>query len=58
MTAQPTPKNSLPIKIVTERNFIDWLQSQQMSLAFTIYQSSRLMLLGANSQGQMSVFDW
>jgi len=36
---------------------IDWLQSQQMSLAFTTYQSSRLILLGVNPQGQMSGFE-
>ncbi|MHC5731640.1 MAG: DUF4915 domain-containing protein, partial [Nostoc sp.] len=36
---------------------IDWLQSQQISLAFSTYQSSRLMLLGVNTYGQLSGFE-
>jgi hypothetical protein len=60
MNAQPSTPNtnqSIPVEIIASRNFIDWLQSQQISLAFTTYQSSRLMFLGVNSQGGMSGFE-
>ncbi|MEH2012187.1 hypothetical protein [Nostoc sp.] len=46
MIRQSTAKASLPVEILASRYFIDWLQSQQISLAFSTYQSSRLMLLG------------
>ncbi|MEH2121422.1 hypothetical protein [Nostoc sp.] len=49
MIRQSTAKASLPVEILASRYFIDWLQSQQISLAFSTYQSSRLMLLGVNA---------
>ena len=60
MILQPSNTNSnpsLPVEIIASRHFIDWLQSQQISLAFTTYQSSRLMFLGVNSQGGISGFE-
>lgn len=57
MLLQSTAKAALPVDILTSRYFIDWLQSQQISLAFTTYQSSRLMLLGVNTHGQLSGFE-
>ena len=57
MIVQSTAKASLPVEIVASRHFVEWLQSQQVSLAFTTYQSSRLMLLGVNAHGQMSGFE-
>ncbi|BAQ65000.1 TIGR03032 family protein [Geminocystis sp. NIES-3709] len=47
----------ITITIVASRNFIDWLQSQQISLSFTTYQSSRLMFLGVNNEGGISGFE-
>ncbi|TRU68196.1 MAG: hypothetical protein EWV55_11220 [Microcystis viridis Mv_BB_P_19951000_S69] len=51
MIAQPSNSNtnqSIPVKIIASRNFIDCLESQQISLAFTTYQSSQLMFLEVN----------
>ena len=47
----------LPLEIVASRYFTEWLQSQQISLAFTTYQSSRLMFLGLNHHGAISGFE-
>jgi hypothetical protein len=44
----PNTNQSIPVKIIASRNFIDWLESQQISLAFTTYQSSQLMFLEVN----------
>ncbi|MBC1196338.1 hypothetical protein H0901_14005 [Microcystis aeruginosa BLCCF158] len=44
----PNTNQSIPVEIIASRNFIDWLESQQISLAFTTYQSSQLMFLGVN----------
>ncbi|MBN3957411.1 TIGR03032 family protein [Nostoc sp. NMS8] len=57
MIVQSTAKTALPVEILASRHFIDWLQSQQISLAFSTYQSSRLMLLGVNAHGQLSGFE-
>ncbi|MHC5825373.1 MAG: DUF4915 domain-containing protein, partial [Nostoc sp.] len=57
MILQSTPKATLPVEILVSRYFINWLQSQQISLAFSTYQSSRLMLLGVNAYGQLSGFE-
>ncbi len=48
---QPTPSLS------SDRKFVSWLQQQQISLAFTTYQTSWLCLLGINPEnGQFSAF--
>ncbi|WP_250635687.1 DUF4915 domain-containing protein [Nostoc piscinale] len=48
---------ALPVEILASRHFIDWLELQQISLAFTTYQSSRLMLLGVDNRHQLSGFE-
>ncbi|WP_445635254.1 protein O-GlcNAc transferase [Nostoc sp. DSM 114161] len=57
MLQKSTTKACLPIETLASRHFIDWLQIQQISLAFTTYQSSRLMLLGTNARGELSGFE-
>lgn len=49
-------QNSQP-QITASRYFINWLQTAQISLAFTTYQTSRLLLLGVNPQGGFSGFE-
>ncbi len=44
-------------QITASRNFIDWLQAEKISLAFTTYQTSRLLLLGVKPQGGFSGFE-
>ncbi|MEO1374142.1 MAG: TIGR03032 family protein [Cyanobacteria bacterium J06635_10] len=59
MIQTPTKKkiDSLPIEVTHSRNFISWLQQQQISIALTTYQSSRLMLIGINDEGTFSGFE-
>jgi len=55
--SQSNPHPALPVEISADRNFIDWLLAEQISLAFSTYQSSRLMLLGVDFQGALSGFE-
>lgn len=44
--------------ITADRQFVPWLAQEQISIACTTYQTSRLMLLGANSdKGSISGFE-
>lgn len=45
------------IQISHSRNFLSWLRSQDISLALTTYQTSRLMLVGVNNEGKFSGFE-
>ncbi|MCL1467097.1 TIGR03032 family protein [Argonema galeatum] len=56
---QPLPVStpSPPQEIFCSRQFVEWLQSEQISLGFTTYQTSRLILAGVNPQGQLSGFE-
>ena len=49
------PQTSAPLKMNASRGFIDWLLAQNISLAFTTYQSSRLFLLGVKPDGRLGV---
>ncbi|MEW6499589.1 MAG: DUF4915 domain-containing protein, partial [Cyanobacteriota bacterium] len=51
--SEPSPA----LKITCSRHFQDWLHSQQISLAFTTYQSNRLFLVGLKPDGQLSAFN-
>jgi uncharacterized protein (TIGR03032 family) len=49
----PTPERQLqPVQISCSRGFSGWLQRNNVSLAFTSYQTGRLYLVGVNAQGQ------
>jgi len=39
------------------RFFLDWLSEQQVSLAFTTYQTGKLFLVGRKPGGALSVFE-
>jgi uncharacterized protein (TIGR03032 family) len=54
-SASPSPHPAL--EVYASRHFIDWLVEQQISLALTTYQSSRLMLLGVNPEGRISGYE-
>ena len=54
---QSIPQPSIALDILPSSYFIDWLRSHSLSLALTTYRSSRLMLLGVNSLGQISGFE-
>lgn len=53
--SNPTPSSNL--EITASRDFIDWLQDQKISIAFSTYQTSRLLLLGVGIEGKLSGFE-
>lgn len=46
-----------PLEIFTSRQFLSWLREEGLSLALTTYQIGKLILLGSNPRGELSVFD-
>ena len=53
-TAQTTPPS---FKIYTSPDFPDWLAEQDVSLAFTTYDTGKLFLAGRNPDNQLAVFE-
>ena len=52
-SAPPAPPAApQPVQISCTRGFPDWLLRNNVSLAFTSYQTGRLYLVGVNPQGQ------
>ena len=51
MPSQSPPTSSLAI--TGSSHFTEWLQAQQLSLAFTTYQTNRLCFIGSHSNGQL-----
>jgi uncharacterized protein (TIGR03032 family) len=45
------------LEIMTSRGFNAWLVSQRASLAVTTYQAGKILFLGVNQQGKLSVFE-
>jgi uncharacterized protein (TIGR03032 family) len=45
------------LEIMGSRQFNSWLAEQNMSLAFTTYQSGKLFLIGMQPNGRLSVFE-
>jgi uncharacterized protein (TIGR03032 family) len=45
------------LKLAHSSSFNYWLNSQNISLALTTYQTNRLMLLGINDRGECSMFE-
>ena len=52
-TAEATP----PLQIYCSRHFMEWQLEQQLSIALTTYQTSRLLFLGLNPEGGLSGFE-
>jgi uncharacterized protein (TIGR03032 family) len=49
--------NPSSLEIFASRHFVEWLSEQQLSIALTTYQTSRLILLGATPEGRISGFE-
>lgn len=49
--------HSSSAKLLCSRHFPLWLKEHNISLAITTYQTSRLILLGVNTQGNLSGFE-
>jgi uncharacterized protein (TIGR03032 family) len=45
------------LEVTCSRYFAAWLAEQQVSLAFTTYQTGKLFLLGRHATGQLAVFE-
>ena len=45
------------LELLPSRQFPDWLGEQQLSLAVTTYQAGKLMLIGLQPNGRLSVFE-
>ncbi|MGK7894580.1 MAG: DUF4915 domain-containing protein [Xenococcus sp. (in: cyanobacteria)] len=56
MSQIPTTKANA-LEISCSRYFLSWLQEQEVSLAFTTYQTNRLFLVGVKPNGQLSGFE-
>ena len=50
----PAPAQPPPVNISCTRGLAHWLLQNQVSLAFTSYQTGRLYLVGVNNKGQVS----
>src|SRR5207253_2538647 len=59
MTTVPSPTGSAEpwLEVLASRGFSSWLAAQQVSLAFTTYQSSKLLLLGRRPDGGLAVIE-
>ncbi len=57
MSDQPAPAAEPWIEVTCSTGFTDWLARQQISLAFTTYQTGKLFLVGRAPDGRPSVFE-
>ena len=58
MTDRPLTGPQEPwLRVTASREFPDWLAAQQVSLAVSTYQAGKLILLGRNPAGGLSVFE-
>lgn len=48
---------SQPLTVAHSQQFPEWLHEQQISLAFTTYQTNRLFLIGLHPDGRLSAVD-
>lgn len=58
MTEPLAPAADEPwLEVTASRYFASWLREQQVSLAFTTYQTGKLFLLGRHGDGRLAVFE-
>jgi hypothetical protein len=58
MAAPLTPAAEEPwVEVTGSPHLADWLAEQQVSLAFTTYQTGKLFLLGRHPDGRLMVFE-
>ncbi len=60
--AQPTETMASPpakhwVEVNSSPGFADWLAEQNVSLAFTTYQTSKLFVLGRFTSGRLHIFE-
>ena len=52
-----SPPDEPWMELTASRGFAGWLAENDVSLAFSTYQSGKLFLLGRNAQGELSIFE-
>jgi uncharacterized protein (TIGR03032 family) len=57
MSIEPTNQEKPALEIKASRQFTSWLYEQNMSLAFTTYQVGKLLFIGLQTDGKLSVFE-
>ena len=58
MSAATTPAAKEPwVEVIGSPRLADWLAEQQVSLAFTTYQTGKIFLLGRHADGRLAVFE-
>ncbi|MCC5633712.1 TIGR03032 family protein [Nostoc sphaeroides CHAB 2801] len=57
MALKPTTQEKPTLEINASRQFTSWLYEQNMSLAFTTYQAGKLLFIGLQTDGRLSVFE-
>jgi uncharacterized protein (TIGR03032 family) len=50
-------ENGENFELTGSRQFVSWLQEQNISLVFSTYQTGKVMMIGRNLKGTMSVFE-
>jgi uncharacterized protein (TIGR03032 family) len=53
----PVPAGQPWLQVMGSRHLLDWLDEQQISLAFTTYQTGKLFFVGRKSEDRISVFE-
>src|SRR6202047_2348499 len=56
-TSAPDAKNEPWVEVTGSPHLSAWLAEQQVSLAFTTYQTGKLFLLGRHPDGRLAVFE-
>ena len=55
MTQQALPNTPPPVTMQGSERLYEWLEEEQISLAFTTYQTNRLFLVGRKENGHLAV---
>jgi len=55
MKQQPRPNNTPAVTMQGSEHLYQWLESEQISLAFTTYQPNRLFLVECNENRHLAV---
>ncbi|MEQ1779287.1 MAG: DUF4915 domain-containing protein, partial [Nitrosomonas sp.] len=55
ITQQPDSGNPPAVTMQGSQHLYQWLDSEQISLAFTTYQTNRLFLVGRKENGRLAV---
>ena len=53
----PSPAGEPWIEVTSDRQFAGWLAAQQVSLAFSTYQTGKLFVVGRHADGRLAVME-